>query len=160
VAQAPEHPGIGPDIAGLLARGAAVVVATRDERLRPEVTRGWGVAVAESGDGVRLCVEAALGSPTRENLVAGAPIAVSCSLPSTYRSAQMKGIVVAVEEPAAEDLERADAHHAAFAADALNVGIPSRLAPRFYDRPSLVAVSVTVADLFDQTPGPTAGARL
>ena len=72
----------------------------------------------------------------------------------------MKGIVAAVREPETADLERVERHFRSFVAEAERIGAPAALAERMFVREGLVAVSFSIDEVFDQTPGPTAGRRL
>jgi len=137
--------------------GVAIVVATRDQNLRPEVGRGWGPAV--DGTAVTLCVTSPAGFGTRANLESNGAIAVTCSLPTTYRSVQMKGAAVEVRDVSAADEARVDAHLDAFMTQVRQVGIPAEYRLAAIVGP-LFTVTFAVAELFDQTPGPGAGGRL
>ena len=143
----------------LIAGGVATIVATRDEQLRPSIGRGWGISVSAAGDEVTLCVEAAEGSRMRANLEAGGVIAVTCSLPTTYRTVQLKGPVLTVAEPNPAQRNQVRDHAEAFSAEAEQVGLPPRSGFRLLDD-ALASVSFAVAEVYDQTPGPNAGARM
>jgi hypothetical protein len=135
------------------------VVATRDEELRPAITRGWGPDASIEGAAMTLCVAAAPGSQTLSNLEENGAIAVTFSLPTSYRTVQVKGAVVELCAPTAEHLARVEEHVAAFVDEVEHVGVQRSLARRFVG-PDLVAVSFAVRELYDQTPGPNAGGRL
>jgi hypothetical protein len=154
------HVPLTSSIAELARDGAAVVVATRDSELRPCIARAWGIEILDGDGAMRLCIEAPSPSRTRDNLRPGAEIATTLSRPTTYRSAQVKGVVAELREPLAADLAVADEHHAAFVAEAQRVGMTASRAGRAFDRGALLSVSVTVHELYDQTPGPAAGGRL
>jgi hypothetical protein len=143
----------------LLLAGVATVVATRDDRMRPSLQRGWALAVSEDGREVTVCVPAPPGSQTRENLEAGGAVAITCSRPTTYRTVQVKGQLVAIHDPTAEQRAAAEAHADAFSQEVEELGLPPGAGRRMFDT-DLVAVTITVAELYDQTPGPRAGARL
>jgi hypothetical protein len=160
VAHPTKHLPIGSDTADILTRGVAIVVATRDADLQPDLARGWGPDLGVGDGRIGLCVEAVLGSRTRANLERRSEVAMTATLPSTYRSVQLKGVVVEVDEPTPQQLLRAEQHHGLFAVDAAQVGIAPRLAPRFLDAAALVAVVFVLEELYDQTPGPAAGAAL
>jgi hypothetical protein len=139
--------------------GVAVVVATRDQQLRPAITRGWGRDAPGEGAALTLCVSAAPGSQTLSNLEDNGAVAVTFSLPTSYRTVQVKGAVVDLCAPTADHLARVEEHVAAFVDEVERVGVPRALARRFVG-PDLVAVCVAVRELYDQTPGPNAGRRL
>ena len=143
----------------LLLAGVATVVATRDGRMRPSLQRGWALMVSEDGREVTVCVSAAPGSRTRENLERNGAVAVTCSRPTTYRTVQVKGRVVAIGEVSPEQRAGAEAHADAFSREVQELGLPSDTGRRLLDS-DLVAVTIAVDELYDQTPGPKAGSRL
>ena len=78
----------------------------------------------------------------------------------TLRSVQAKGTAVALEPANAEDLDCAaafcdDFFGAVTETDGVRRELMDRLVPT-----DLLACTVEVAELYDQTPGPGAGARL
>ena len=143
----------------LLGEGPAVVVATRDAQLRPQIARAWAVQHIDAGT-IRLCVEAAPESSTRCNLDHHREIAVTMARPTTYRSVQMKGTVIELREPTPEQRGLVDAHQRALAVEAAEVGMRARLAARILNATSLVSVAVAVHEVYDQTPGAPAGEPL
>jgi hypothetical protein len=147
------------DLPSFLGAGLAVIVATSDDRLRPEVARGWGPVLAADGVTLTMCVAAAPASTMRANLEGGGTIAATFSVPTTYRTVQLKGPLLSVEEPSADDLARVEEHVAAFAEEVARVGIPATRAPRLRE-PALLAVQMEVRERYDQTPGPGAGSPL
>jgi len=150
---------IDDEVAEFLTGGVAAIVATRDDELRPQIARAWGIHVSADGTELTLCVEAAGGSTTRANLEAKGAVAATFSLPTTYRTVQIKGEVVALAEPTAEQLAAVEEHVAAFSRDVEQVGMPADSGRRMIDR-RLAAVTFAVHELYDQTPGPNAGAPL
>jgi len=145
------------ELAEFVHGGVAAIAATRDEAMRPHIARAWGPDV--DGETVTLCLGAAPDSRAAENLRANGAIAVTFSLPTTYRGVQMKGVAGEVGEPSAAQLERVEAHVEAFVEQTVQVGLTPEQGRRF-SRGPLVAVTFDVIELYDQTPGPGAGARL
>jgi hypothetical protein len=143
----------------LLLAGVATVVATRDDRMRPSLQRGWALTVSDDGREVTVCVPATPGSQARENLESSGAVAITCSRPTTYRTVQVKGNVVAIRDPTPEQRGAAEAHADAFSQEVEKLGLPPDTGRRMFDT-DLVSVTIAVAELYDQTPGPTAGARL
>jgi hypothetical protein len=146
-------------LAEFLRRGVAVVVATRDERLRPTIGRGWAPRLSADESRLTLCVEAPPASAMRANLTGNGVTAATFSLPTTYRTVQVKGAAVDVREPTQEELDAVADHCDAFSVEAEAVGLPPRGGRRLLDS-RLLAVTLSVSELFDQTPGPKAGSRL
>jgi Pyridoxamine 5'-phosphate oxidase len=150
---------VDSELAHWLHGGPAVIVATRDENLRPEIVRGWAPELAADGTTATLCVGASRDSQTLANLRANGAIAVTAGLPTTYRMVQLKGRLTAMAEPSAEQLGRVEAHVAAFAAEVEPLGLTLEQAQRLIT-PEFVSVTFAVAEAYDQTPGPRAGARM
>jgi hypothetical protein len=110
---------------------------------------------------LELCVIAPPGSRTYANLEANGAIAVGFSPPTIARALQIKGVVVSVREPEPAELERAERHLAAFSAEAEQFRLPRGLASRIFGaRSDLLSVTVSIDEVFDQTPGPRAGRRV
>ena len=153
-------PVLDPDVVEFIHGGVAVGVATRADDLRPEFARGWGPEVSADGRSLRLCVSAPEGSRMRANLVGNGAVAVGFSPPTIARAVQVKGVATRVDEPEPADLERVERHFRAFVAEAERIGAPAELSERMFVRTGLVAVQFSIDEVFDQTPGPTAGRRL
>ena len=151
---------LGPEVVEFIHGGVAVGVATRDDDLRPEFARGWGPEVSADGRSLRLCVWAPEGSRMRANLEQNGAVAVGFSPPTIARAVQVKGVAAAVSEPGAADLERAERHARSFVAEAGRIGAPAEIAQRMFVRTGLVAIQFSIDEVFEQTPGPTAGRRL
>jgi hypothetical protein len=148
------------DLVAFIHGGVAVGVATRNGDLRPAYTRGWGPAVSADGRWLTLCVIAARGSPSRENIEGNGAIAVVFNPPTVGQALQLKGVVAEAREPVAEDLKRAERHLEAFAAEAEQVGAPPGNAQRLFVQRDFLAVTLSIEEVFDQTPGQRAGVRL
>jgi flavin reductase (DIM6/NTAB) family NADH-FMN oxidoreductase RutF len=160
VAQPEGTPVLDAALAAFVHSGVAVVVATRDESLAPRVTRGWGPEVSSNGHSLTLCVDARPGADTRANLEGNGSVAVAFSPPTIARALQVKGAVTRLGEPDEMELERVERHLEAFCAEVERIGIAAALARRMFSGSDLVSVTLSVGEVFDQTPGPTAGKRL
>lgn len=147
------------DIAQLVQQGVAIVIGTRDADLRPAVSRAWGPELSGDGATLMLCVEAPPGSPTERNLRDGSPLAATFSLPSSYATAQLKGVVTAIEPPSPDRLAAVGRHADAFVTETSKVGMSPPLARRTVGTEFLTVV-VAVAERYDQTPGEGAGRAL
>jgi hypothetical protein len=146
------------ELAELLETGVAMLGASADVNRAPEAFRVWGASI--TGDG-RL--RALISSDAGRSLAAlrdGAPLAISFTDITSFASVQVKGPVVgAAEPPGPADLWRLQQYTTVFN-DALGqVGHPPALGERL--RPMAVfAVTMDVEELYDQTPGPGAGANI
>jgi hypothetical protein len=159
-----EQPGLAPvldpGVIEFIHGGVAVGVATRDDDLRPEFARGWGPEVSADGRSLRLCVTAPPGSAMRANLEQNGAVAVGFSPPTIARAVQVKGVASQVGDPETADLERVERHVRSFVEEALRIGAPEELSRRMFVGSGLLAVQFSIDEVFDQTPGPTAGRRL
>ena len=111
------------------------------------------------GDRVRLLLSTTA-TRARANLEGGGAMALTTTHFATNVSWQLKGRVEAIEPATAADRIRFDAFCAGavaliHAGDGAPEEIIWRLAP-----PGIVACELSVAQVFDQTPGPGAGARV
>jgi flavin reductase (DIM6/NTAB) family NADH-FMN oxidoreductase RutF len=140
-------------VAGLFETGAALVVASADAQGRPSITRGWAATVSEDGY-VAVCITAPNGSTTRANIAANGRLAVTVVDPTTYGSAQVKGVVDCVREPNDPELDRVEAHARRFSDATATVGIVNADCLMLGD---LLAVGFVATEVYDQTPGGAAG---
>jgi hypothetical protein len=96
----------------------------------------------------------------RANLDRNGALAVGFSPPTIARAVQVKGVASRVGDPEAADLDRVERHLRSFVAEAERIGAPAELSRRMFVGPGLVAVAFSIDEVYDQTPGPTAGRRL
>jgi hypothetical protein len=149
-----------PETVALLESGCSISVATVGPEGAPHASRGYGLTVLPDGTHVRLLLDAD-DCTALANLAGGGAIAVTGVAVPTLRAVQLKGVA---DEPVATsdaaDLARAARHLESFFADVNRMeGTPVALLERL--RPTALAVcSITVAEVFDQTPGPGAGSPL
>lgn len=153
---------IGDELRTFLESGVSVIVGTRDSGRVPEITRAWGPAVSEDRHHIRLCVPLATSRKTLENLEENGQIAVAFSLPTTYKTIQLKGRCIEAAEPAEADLAAIERHREAFGVLNETIGVPRQWVEVFWRHeletlPTLVAIRFLVEEIFDQTPGPGAG---
>ncbi len=150
---------IDEQLRAFLERGCALIVGTAGPDLTPHAQRAWGCSVV-GPDEVRLLLD---GSDLvqRGNLEGGGRIAVTSADVRDLRSVQLKGRVVAIEEdPTADDLDRCEVHNDELFTDIeVTDHFPRTLVERMIPRRYVVAV-VHVEELYDQTPGPSAGNRV
>ena len=147
------------DVAELVRHAVAVIVATRDADLRPELSRAWGPSLSEDGGRLTLCVEAAPGSTMARNLEPRSPVAATLARLTSQTTLQLKGWTTEAGPPTPERLDAVDEHIAGFLAEIAKVGVPEAHA-RALIGTGLMAVTIEVAECFDETPGPGAGRHL
>jgi hypothetical protein len=145
--------------------GPAVILGTRDARLRPAIVRAWGIQLLPPQNELRLCIPDCSARRVLDNIAGNQQVAITLVQPTTYHSIQVKGRALETAPPSDGDLERVRRHRAAFVEEATAVGLSAAQAARLFQAemdisPALVMVRVAIEEVFDQTPGPSAGARL
>jgi len=124
-------PRISNEVAKTLTLGVACVVATRDDRLQPEITRAWGIALDQDAARLEVCIRGEPDCRTLVNLRENGQLAMNVTRPTTDRSLQFKGRASVLGPPTNQQLARAQEHLARFAAGAAQVGVPPVLSPRW-----------------------------
>jgi hypothetical protein len=146
--------------AALLKSKYALIVGIVDDEQAPHATRGWGLTVLSDQPGqVRLVLNAddrrLFGDPPGNRA-----IAITAADPRTLHAVQFKGWA-GVAEPATDD-DRAEVGpycDAFFDVVAEVDGTDRRLLERLVPE-TFIACTVVIEELYDQTPGPGAGAAL
>ncbi len=151
---------LNPETVALLESGCSISVGTVTPDGGPYASRGWGLTTRPDGAHVRLLLDAE-DSTTIANLAGGGAIAVTGVDVSTLRAVQIKGEAdepVAASDPG--DLASAERHCERFFSNVSRLeGTPVALMARL--KPDAFAVcTVTVTEVFDQTPGPVAGSPM
>jgi hypothetical protein len=145
--------------ASFLESGCSLILGTVLPDGEPHAGRGWGLNLLPVTGQVRLLLDAE-DSATVARAAAGGAVAITAANVRTLRSMQLKGRVLSVEAASSDDVDRAARFCEDFftdVADTDGVGrdLTERLVPAGY-----VACTVAVDHVFDQTPGPGAGAQL
>ncbi|MGO8813990.1 MAG: hypothetical protein ACLQVG_04895 [Terriglobia bacterium] len=156
---------ISADLTALLESGVSAVVGTRDADFVPEITRAWGLLVSKDRTSISLCVPLATSQKTLDNLAGNGQITVCCSLPTSYKTVQLKGQCIEIRDPRRADLAAVERHREAFGRLNVRIGFPRQRTETFWRRevetsPVLVNVRFLPEQIFDQTPGPDAGSPL
>lgn len=154
---------LGDERVAFLQSGCALIIGAVTPDGSPVAMRGWGLRVLDDGSGsddsgcltVRLVVDAI--DVTDGHLHEGQAIAVTGADVRTLHSLQLKGRLRALDAATAADLATVEAFIDEFT-EAIEEtdGMPRTLTRRM--RPAgFAAAVVDITELFDQTPGPTAG---
>ena len=156
---------ISAELKAFLESGVSGVVGTRDAGLIPEVTRAWGLLVSKDRKSISLCAPLATSGRTLDNLAGNGQITVCCSLPTSYKTVQLKGRYIGSSDPSRADLAAVERHREAFGRLNEQVGMPRQGTETFWQReleasPALIKLRFVPEQIFDQTPGPDAGSPL
>jgi len=149
---------IEPEVVAQLESPCSLLVGTVSQDGLPDAIRAWGVDVL-GPDRLRVLL-AADATRARANLAAGGRIALTTTNFLTMVSWQLKGRATLVQDATAADR----IHFDEFCAGCLQILEPihetpaatiARMIPA-----GVVACEMVVEQVFDQTPGPDAGARV
>ncbi|MCG2595559.1 hypothetical protein LZ009_22505 [Ramlibacter sp. XY19] len=151
-----------PDLVAMIARGVSVIVAGRDQALRPSLMRAVGSRIDAQGGEITVFLSRPQSRQVIQDIAATGHIAVVFSEPPTHRTVQVKASQARMRNAVAEDQPALASYLLSMEHEIAQVGFPpeatrAMLAHKLED---LVAISFTPEQAFDQTPGPRAGTRL
>jgi len=139
---------------------ASTIVGTVGASGIPHASRAWGTWVLLHGTRLRFLLPASDARACADIAETGR-VAFTATIVDTLRSVQVKGVDARVEGPAtAEDRVLHEGYAAGFFRAVHDTDGSDVAALRNMIPAALVAVECEVAAVFDQTPGPTAGASL
>ncbi|MFT3922069.1 MAG: pyridoxamine 5'-phosphate oxidase family protein [Myxococcales bacterium] len=139
--------------------GNSLLVGTCDSNRMPQVARAVGLKVATDRSRFTLFLPERTAARSLAALAQVPLLAVTCSEPPTHRTVQVKGKVVALRAPNAEEQAWVLSYPDRFANVVAYAGLARATVMRLHVWPAR-AIDVEATDLFDQTPGPKAGAPL
>jgi hypothetical protein len=154
---------LNDQILAFLHRAVSIVTSSRDEHLIPSLVRarGWR-AVGAPATRLRIFVSSAAAAKLLDDVRRTQRIATAFSHPGTHHAMQFKGTDAIVTAIDAEDAQAIARCVDAFTTQIATLGYEEHFLRTFID-PQLgddVAIEFTPTDVFQQTPGPNAGARL
>lgn len=140
----------------------SITIGACDQQLRPCLVRAAGCRVSADRERVSIFVSASQGAPVLECVRDKGAIAVVFSQPTTHRTFQMKGKSAVIGSLEEGDMEILAAYRKAFAQEVAPLGFGEPLIETLFTYPAndLVRISFSPSEVFSQTPGPNAGARL
>ena len=150
---------IDTELASFLQQGIAIQLGTRNARLEPNGVRVVAARVEEDGRHVVAYVHTAAGPQVLPDLESNGQVAIVFSRPPDERACQLKGIAAGVRAAGEDERAFVEAQWNHWIERLATIGC---LRPAFDHWPAwpCVAVRVRVDAIFNQTPGPGAGAPL
>ena len=140
--------------------GCALLVGSVSPDGRPHASRGHGITVLDDAPPrVRLLL-ASNDLRSQENLRATGAIAITTADVSSLHSLQLKGRVDLVEPATPRDIAKAQQYMDDFVGDIMRNDGYARDDIEAWLPSAFVACEVMVREIFDQTPGPSAGGAL
>jgi hypothetical protein len=152
-------PRISPELAVFLESGLSIHVATRDRQLWPESCVAVALRVHADRKHVDLFLPLPRSQSVLDNLADNNLVAFSGSEATTHRTVQLKGRSIAIEPESPADRSFIDAHLDRAVTMFDLVGVPYAVTGRIVHTPAM-RVTVDVAEIYQQTPGPDAGTPL
>ena len=142
-----------------LTPGLSILVGTVDPQGFPAPCRGVAIASNDDLQTVTVFVPVATSQETIRNVALTRRLAVAASHPVDHCTTQLKGLVTEARLAREDEAPVVRRALEGFAEILEGVGVPRRLTQMAAHWPAF-AITMRVDDVFDQTPGPQAGARL
>jgi predicted pyridoxine 5'-phosphate oxidase superfamily flavin-nucleotide-binding protein len=151
---------IEPEVAALLETGVSLIVCTVDAQGMPDANRAWSTKVLDGGARLRITISDD-SHGLIDNLHATGRLAITYTEIEVLTSYQVKGRMTSEIGPeSGDDAARRAAYIEAFCANVKHVnGTPRELLDRLMPS-SFLVFEMDVDEVFDQTPGPSAGRQL
>jgi hypothetical protein len=150
---------IDRELAAFLEEGIAIQLGTRNDRLEPNGARVMAVRVDDGGTHLVAYVTKPAAAHVLPDLRANGQAAIVFARPPDERACQVKGVFTGARAATAREktfvLDQADR----WLARLESIGCPRAMWTNWETWPC-VAIRVRVTALFNQTPGPGAGAPL
>jgi hypothetical protein len=150
---------VDPQLAAFLEEGLAIHIATRDRRLAPDGTRATAIRTEPGGTHVVVYVPAIAEARVVPNLEANGQVAVVLVRVRDERSCQLKGVFAGARKARDDERPFVMEQWDRFVQNIEQIGLPRAVTGQWTMWPCL-AIALQVTELFDQTPGPRAGAKL
>lgn len=151
---------LGVDVAAFVESPVMMVVSTRDDAHRAYIARGSGARFDRQTGSIDVLICQSQWSDVARNAVKGAPIAVTFVRPNDYRTFQVKGPIQDVAPASAEEQRRGSAYVACMLDVMGALGVTRLQLSHTLTDADLIRIRFLPVDLFAQTPGPGAGARV
>jgi hypothetical protein len=149
-----------PETIARLQEAASIVVGTVSPTGEPHAGRGWGmVGSDDTTDAIRVLLDGS-DAVTIGHCEARGQVALTVANVRTLRSMQMKGTAVEVCPVTAEDDELTDRYCDDFFRAIVETDNYPREALEGWRPSALVACTIRIESMYDQTPGPRAGAAV
>jgi hypothetical protein len=150
---------ISPDLAAFLEGGVSIHIGTRNDNLEPNGARVAAVTVDRDGAHVTAYLPKAASRGIVTDLEANRQAALCFARPHDDRACQVKGEFVRSRPAAAREREEIVRQWEGFLAELAQIGFAAQFTEGWNTWPA-VAIQLRVTAVFDQTPGPGAGAPL
>ena len=139
--------------------GVSVIVGSVDAHGNPAVCRAVGLRSTDDLATATVFVPMATSRETIANVAATKRLAVVTTHPISHCATQLKGIVETTRLAREDEEPFVSGHFAGFSGILNTIGYPPRLTKSVVRWPAF-ALEMRVEEIYEQSPGPKAGARL
>jgi hypothetical protein len=150
----------------LINGAAAMYLCTRDSGLRPAMGRPVGLRLNADGKSITVVMPKAICQPSLDNVKASPLASLGLTNPSSFESFQFKGRITATREAGPEEMAVKELYLSKFHNLLGSLGYPApfvagveKLKAMLSPAPAYV-FNLEVDEIYLQTPGPKAGAKL
>lgn len=143
----------------IVKEGLSVAVGTVDAEGFPACCRAFALTSTDDFETVTVFLPVATSQVTVANVATTRRVAITCSEPLTHNSLQIKGLMREVRLATAAEEPTVQRHLDGFAGILAELGLPEHITRSVNHWPAF-AIEVSVEEVFDQTPGPKAGAAI
>jgi hypothetical protein len=150
---------IDSELTAFLEQGVGIHIAARNAQLEPSGARAIAVKVSEDRLHLDVFVPEIAAGRILPNLERNGQAAVVFGRPTDDRSCQVKGVFVGSRAATAAEEPFVRAQWAGFRDKLEQIGIPRATSMNWIVWPA-IAIRLKATALFEQTPGPQAGAPL
>ena len=150
---------IDVELAAFLQEGIAIQLGTRNERLEPNGVRVVSVAVDHDGRHIVAYVPDAAVAQVLPDLQSNGQAALVFARPPDERACQLKGTFTNAQPATAAERAGVEAQWDRWLDRLASIGVARATLEPWITWPC-TAIRVRVTAIFDQTPGPNAGAPL
>jgi len=148
---------IEPDLRAFLEAGVGIHIGSRTSRLEPNGARGLAVKVEDDALHLTVYLAEAAASRVVPDLKTNGAVAVGFARPIDDRACQIKGIFVTARPATEDERETIERQFDGFRDNLERIGIP-RIGTSGWMTWPAVAIRFRATAIFEQTPGPDAGA--
>ena len=150
---------IGSELAAFLQEGVGIHIGTRNAALEPNGSRALAVKVEDDFRHLVVYVARVAAERLLRDLESNGQAAVGFGRPVDDRACQVKGVFIEARDAGETDRPIIDAQWNGFLSNLEQIGIP-RAATRGWVTWPAVAIRLRANAIFEQTPGPGAGAPI
>jgi pyridoxamine 5'-phosphate oxidase-like protein len=150
---------IDPRIQRCLGAATSVLVATVDAQGTPSCCHAAAIRPDDDLKTVAIYLPIATSQQIIQDIATTHRVAVAATQVVEHFSIQLKGLAQTARLARDDESAFVEEHHQAFVDVLHSIGIPRRLTRSLTHWPAFV-VDMVVEEVFEQTPGPNAGARL